>query len=335
MSVYNSIIIIVNILLTIILTFVAIWFFNEYRINKLNKRINNFSIAKNDVRHSLFDSFVNIFLSVRSFIKKILLKSNYFCKYSERYEKYVNKDNLMLLDKMDFVATKFFLSFFLVFILFLSSAFQIEIFNISNIIIAFSLGYFLLDFFLAGSRKYLLYEMKNDLLKAITIMNNCFKSGKSIIQTIEIVKDEIDGPLKKEFQKMHDDLSFGLELEVVFERFNKRVNLPEVKYITTSLNILNMTGGNVIVVFDLIEKTVFTNKKLEEELRNLSAASKALYRLLMIIPVIFVLLIFILDSTYFMPLFTSPLGLLIVFLILLIYVMYIIVIKKIVKVKEI
>ena len=335
MSFYDSTKMIVNILLIIIVVIVCIWFFHEYRINKLNRRLNKFSIAQNERRHSLFDDVVNCFLGIRGFIKRMLLKSNYLKNYSMRYEKYLNKDNQILLDAMDFVATKFFLSFSFVFILIVSSVFQNDIFNISEIIIAFSLGYFSLDFFLIGRRKYLLYEIKNDLLKAITIMNNCFKSGKSIIQTIDIVKEEIDGPLKKEFQKMHDDLSYGLELEVVFDRFNKRVNLKEVKYITTSLNILNKTGGNVIDVFDLIEKTVFTNKKLEDELNNLSAASKALYRSLMFIPIIFIILIYIIDPTYFMPLFVSPFGYLIIALIIFIYAMYIVIIKKIIKLKEI
>ena len=171
-------------------------------------------------------------------------------------------------------------------------------------------------------------------LKAITIMNNCFKSGRSIIQTIQIVGDEIEGPLKKEFIKMHEDLSYGLELEVVFERFNKRVNLKEVKYITTSLNILNKTGGNIVDVFSSIEKTVFNNKKLEDELKNLSAASKALYRILSIIPIIFIFIIYILDPTYFMPLFTNPIGILILTMIITIYIAYIIIVKKIIRIKE-
>ena len=157
--------------------------------------------------------------------------------------------------------------------------------------------------------------MENDLLKAITIMNNSFKSGRSIYETIEIVAKEIDGPLKKEFILMHRDMEYGLDIESVFDRFNKRVNLKEVGYITTSLTILNKTGGNIVSVFSSIEKTVFSNKKLKDELNNLSAASKALYRILVIIPIIFSLIIYILDPNYFIPLITSTLGLIILSLI--------------------
>jgi tight adherence protein B len=176
--------------------------------------------------------------------------------------------------------------------------------------------------------------MENDLLKAITIMNNSFKSGRSIYETIHIVATEIDGPLKEEFALMERDLDYGLEIETVFQRFNKRVNLKEVGYITTSLTILNKTGGNIVSVFSSIEKTVFSNKKLQDELRNLSAASKALYRILVVIPFIFILIIYVLDPTYFVPLYTETLGIILLSLIIIIYILYIVIVKRIMKLRE-
>ena len=120
----------------------------------------------------------------------------------------------------------------------------------------------------------------------------------------------------------------------IFERFNKRVNLPTVKYFTSSLTILNRTGGNIVNVFSSVETTVFNNKKLQDELRNLSAASKALSRLLLVIPIIFVGVIYILDPGYFKPLYQTSLGIMISIIIVVIYVIYIIIVNKIIKIKE-
>ena len=60
---------------------------------------------------------------------------------------------------------------------------------------------------------------------------------------------------------MYVDLTYGLSLDVVFQRFEDRVKLNDVKYITTSLTILNNTGGNIVKVFESVEKTFFNNKK--------------------------------------------------------------------------
>ena len=334
MSLYDSIKLIVNIILIMVFIIFIVWFLRQIRINKLNKRINTYTITSDDNRHSLFDIITNFYISLRTRMSKDLSKSVFLKKYSVKYEKYIDKNKPGMHDAMDYISTKFILAILAIIILVVSSVVQNNEVNFLKIFVAFTLGFFSLDVILLSRGKIVEHQMKNDLLKAITIMNNSFKSGRSIIQTIKIVSDEIDGPLKEEFKKMYEDLSYGLEIEAVFERFNSRVNLKEVKYITTSLTILNKTGGNIVDVFSSIEKTVFNNKKLEDELHNLSAASKALYRILVFIPIVFTLIIYLLDNTYFMPFVDNPLGIVLVGVIIVIYIVYIIIVKKIIKVKE-
>ncbi len=334
MSLYDSIKLVVNIILVMIIIVFVIWFLKQIRISKLNKRINSYTITSDDNRHSLADIIYNFAVNTRIKLSKELSKSSYLKKYSLKYEKYIDKKKPGMHDPMDYVATKFIFAIIGILILIVSAVLQNQAITFGKIIIAFTLGFFAYDIMLLSRGKIVEHQMKNDLLKAITIMNNSFKSGRSIVQTIKIVSDEIDGPLKDEFKKMYEDLSYGLEIEAVFQRFNSRVNLKEVKYITTSLTILNKTGGNIVDVFSSIEKTVFTNKKLDDELHNLSASSKALYRILIFIPIIFTFIIYILDSTYFMPLFTNALGIGIIVLIIVIYIIYIILVKRIIKVKE-
>lgn len=335
MSYYDSVKIIINVILILIFIIVVVWFLSEIKVNKLNNRLNKYSISKTHNRHSLFDIIVNVFNTFRKTVSKIFYKSSYLKGYSKKYEKYIDKKKKnSIQDPMDYVSIKFCFSLLFLLLLLVSTVIQNGRITFDKIIIGFTLGFFSFDIFLLGKKKIVEVEIKNDLLKAITIMNNCFKSGRSILQTIEIVSHELDGPLKKEFVHMYEDLSYGLELEVVFRRFNERVNLKEIKYITTSLTILNKTGGNIVDVFSSIEKTVFSNKKLDDELRNLSASSKALYRLLCIIPFVFTIVIYVLDPTYFMPLFTSTLGIIIMILIIVIYVLYVILIKRIIKIKE-
>ena len=334
MSFYDSIKLIVNIILIMIFVVFIFWFLRQIRINKLDKRINSYTITKNQNRHSLFDIITNYFVGIRKKISKLLEKSAYLKKYSLKYQKYIDKRKPGMHDPMEYVATKFILALAFIVILVVSSVIQNSTITFSEVIIAFTLGFFSLDLLLLSKKKIIDRRMKNDLLKAITIMNNSFKSGRSIVQTIKIVSDEIDGPLKDEFVKMYEDLSFGLEIEVVFERFNSRVNLKEVKYITTSLTILNKTGGNIVDVFSSIEKTVFNNKKLEDELHNLSAASLLLYRILVCVPFVFITVIYFLDPTYFIPLIKNPLGIIVICGIAIIYILYIIIVRRIIRIKE-
>ena len=101
---------------------------------------------------------------------------------------------------------------------------------------------------------------------------------------------------------------------------------------SSSLTILNKTGGNIVEVFSSIERTLFDKKKLNEELKNISASPKMVTRVLFIIPIVFTLIIYILNPAYFAPLFESTLGYMIIGIILLMFIIYILVLNRIMKI---
>ena len=335
MTLYDSIALIVNIVLVIVIVVNVVWFIGQERIKRLERRLGKFSVESINIeRESLFDVIINIYIKMRGYLNRFLYKSKYFKEYATKYEKYTDKTNPNRRDAMNYVSTKFLCAFLILFLVFANNVLQHNPIGFYQSITGFLIGFFIPDMFLFGKNKLIERRMESDILKAITIMNNSFKSGRSILQTLKIVSDEIDGPLKDEFTKMHRDLSYGLDLETVFERFSNRVKLSEVKYITASLSILNKTGGNIVKVFSSIEKTVFNDRKLKEELKNLTSSAKLLYYVLMTVPIVFIIVIYLLDPTYFMPMFKSSLGITILFIIALIYIAYIIVVKRIIKLKE-
>lgn len=299
---------------------------------KITERLNPFSVYKEQRETKFFDDFFNTYDKFIKMISKFLYKIKIFNNYSLKYQKYIKKEENTNIDKMDFVSKKVLLMIVFILILVTFNMVKYQSITILQVIITGLIGFYALDIFLLSEAKLLKKEQENDLLKAITIMNNSFKSGHSIMQAIKLVSTELDSPLGLEFKKMYVDLTYGLSLDVVFKRFESRVKLDDVKYITTSLTILNETGGDIVKVFESVEKTFFNNRKLDDELKNLTAASKLLYYVLLFIPIVFVLFIYLLDSTYFNPLFTGGLGYLIIALILLLYISYIVVIKRIMKV---
>ena len=163
-------------------------------------------------------------------------------------------------------------------------------------------------------------------------MNNAFKSGMNIMQAINIVENELEGPIKEEFKKINLDIKYGLSLEVVFERFYNRVKIEDIKYIASSLSLINKTGGNIVKVFGSIEKNFYDKKKINDEMNSLISSSVFMYRLLITIPIILSLLILFINPTFFFPLINTLLGKIIILIILIFYVCYIFVIKRIMKV---
>ena len=114
---------------------------------------------------------------------------------------------------------------------------------------------------------------------------------------------------------------------------DKTIKIEDANYITSSLTLLNKTGGNIVKVFDTIEKNFFNKKRIKEEMHSLTTSSVFVFRMLCVLPFIFILSIYILNPTYFNPLFTTSIGRFLLGLVIVLYVLYIIVIKKVLEVK--
>ena len=301
---------------------------------RLEKKISKYSLEPIiDNYDSLLDKFFKFYRNITSKIAKNYSKSVFLTKYSKHFEKYVGTIDNKHSDAMSMIVTKTFIGIIFLIVAIISKSLHSQILSIYEVFIPLTIGFFIPDIIYFTKYKVYRKKIENDFLEAIIIMNNAFKSGRSIMQAIDLVASELEGPISEEFKKMSLEISFGLAVEDVFKRFSKRINLPEVSYLTASLSILNKTGGNIIKVFSSIERTLFNKKKLNLELKSLTGSSKIIVYILFVVPIAFVTFISIIDPSYFLPLITTPLGLIITAVVMVVYVVYIIVVRKIMKVR--
>ena len=301
---------------------------------KLEKRIASYGIDPiNNNTSSVFDKLSKLYYRFIKKISKILNHSNVLKNISKRYNKYlvyIEKDNFK---QMDFISVKITFTITLFLIALLYNVIKMRNFSIIQIVTIIFLGFVALDIILFIKVRLRKKKINDDVLKAIIIMNSAFKSGRTTMQAIEIVKNELDGPIGEEFNKMYTDIKFGLSLDVVFERFSKRIDSDDVRYITSSLTVLNKTGGDIVKVFNNVEKSFFERRKLRNELKTLTSSADIMFKVLVCAPVILSLIIYFLNPSYFNILFTTKVGLIITFLIIIIYSLYIFFVRKIMKIE--
>ena len=326
---------IIQLVLFIALFIVIIFLLRNIIANRKASRIQYYSLKpiKNE-EISFSERIVNSYLSFVKKFRKLIKKSNYFVMRSKKYEKYIKYKDRDRIQNVDFITNKFIISIIFILLITISQIFTTKSFSFFGYIINYFIGYYLLDFLLFLNYKRKTRNIENDLLRAIIIMNNCFKAGKSTLQAIKVASDELPYPLGDEFKKMYLDMKYGLSIDTVFERFARRVNIDEAIYLSSSLTILNKTGGNIVEVFSSIERTLFDKKKLKEEMKNISAAPKVVVIILSIIPIIFVFIVYLLNPMYFNPLFNSVLGYVIIAIIVIMFIIYLILLLKTLKVDE-
>jgi len=329
-----DIILVLKIVIVIIIILVFILTLRSIITNRKVKRIGYYSHSHiKDNSLSISDKLINKYMSFVKDMRKYVSKSEFLKKWSKKYEKYIKYTNRDKIKAIDFITNKIIIAIVFVILTMFSQVFSLKILGIYDYIINFFIGYFLLDIYLYFNKKKENKLISNELLRAIIIMNNAFKSGKSILQAIKIASEELPEPICDEFKKMYLDMKFGLSVDTVFDRFAKRVDLEEAVYVSSSLKILNRTGGNIVEVFSSIERTLFDKKKLNEELKNISSSPNMIVKILLFVPIVFTLLIYILDPTYFSPLTQSVLGYIIIGMIVIMFTIYALLLKRILKVE--
>ncbi len=331
---YSWQILITQSIVIIALLILIVYLFRQKRIIRLEHRFEKYALLSvHDHEKSFFEGVSEVLWTWIHQFAKILKKSSFLKKYSLKYEKHIKYEDKDSMSGMDYIAIKFLIGISLILLNILTFMFQVMAMTPMSFLISFLIGFFLPDIFIQIEYQKKRKKIEEDLLKAIIIMNNSFKSGRNIMQAVQIVKEELDGPISDEFKKIYLDMTYGLSIEVVFDRFYNRVKLDDAKYITSSLTLLNKTGGNIVKVFGTIERSFFDKKKLKQEMQSLTSASIFVFRTLCFLPLLFIVAIYILNPTYFTPMFTTTLGRMILFLVILLYVLYILVIKKVLKVK--
>lgn len=296
---------------------------------KLEKRITKYSIkySKKVINVSIFDNWWSRYIA---FVRKQRTKmSKLFPTMSKRYDKYVIGGETKAID---YITHKMVVCGLFDLLVVVALAIEGKLVSLFNIILSSIFGFYILDIILIIMNIFKKKKIENQIHQAIIIMNNAFKSGKSTIQAVEIASIKLPKPINMEFKRILQELQYGLSTDIVFDRFAKRVNIPEAEYLSSSLTILNKTGGNIIKVFNSIERTMFDKKKLREELKNSTTVSNLVVKILLVVPVLIVLMIYILDPSYFDPFFESPVGYVLLGIALFMFIVYAYLLEKIVKV---
>ena len=323
------IIILIQILLVFAIIMLITLFIRVNNAMKLEKRIAKYSVRYDPSRKNI-SVFERIWTKYLWFVKRQRKKIRKMLPtLVKRYDKYVLYEDVKA---ADYVTHKFVIGFIFVLLTIIAMTLRGKMTSLLQMAISFLIGFMVLNIGLWIMQKINRKKIENDILKAIFIMNNAFKSGKSTLQAVEIASEKLPGAIGLEFKKIYEEMQYGLAVETVFSRFAKRVRLEEAEYLASSLTILNRTGGNIVAVFDSIEKTLFDKKKLNEELKNSTVVSKLVVRILLIVPIIFVLIIYLFDPTYFSPFFSSTLGYIMIGIILVMFIIYAYLLDRIVKV---
>lgn len=182
-------------------------------------------------------------------------------------------------------------------------------------------------------RNRLIARFEAQLIDALQTMSNSLKAGYNLIQAFELVAKEMTPPISVEFSTLTKENKLGVHMDKALSNLGKRVQSTNLDLVINSISIVRQSGGNLAEVFDRIAETIRERSRLEGKVNAMTAQGKLQGLILCLLPIFLIVGINILDPTIMEVLFTDPMGMVIITLVIMLYLIAGFMIYKIVNVK--
>ena len=170
------------------------------------------------------------------------------------------------------------------------------------------------------------------MVDGLGLMSNGMRSGLSVVQAMGLVSQEMQNPIQQEFNLILSQNKLGVSLEEAFTNLSKRMIADEVEMFVTSVNILKETGGNLAETFDTITTLIRERIKVENKIKALTAQAFWQGIILMCVPPFMGVVLANSDPELMKPMFTHPIGIALLGVVVILEVVAFFVIRKITKI---
>ena len=169
---------------------------------------------------------------------------------------------------------------------------------------AFALPYAVVKFFQVKFQAGFLQSFPD----ALDLIVRAVRAGLPVADAIENVGNEIAGPVGKEFRKVHQGMTIGIELEQQLLRTAERVRLIEFQFFIVALALQKRTGGNLAETLENLSLTIRRRREMWLKARAMMSESRASAWLIGILPFIGGGAIYFINPSYIRMLFVDPRG---------------------------
>jgi tight adherence protein B len=144
---------------------------------------------------------------------------------------------------------------------------------------------------------------------ALTILANSLRSGFSFVQGMDMVRNELPDPIKKEFTRTMKEITLGTTTEEALENLAARVRSDDLGLIVTAVLIQRQVGGNLAEILDNIAATVRDRMRIKREIRTLTAQGRISGLIIGLLPLILGGFMLVISPNYLAELFSTQIGL--------------------------
>jgi tight adherence protein C len=295
------------------------------------KRIADYALTiVNNDEQSLLTKINYAFWHFIHFSSKSLGKSKILDVLAHDYEKYILTKEENFKSGIDYLTVKIISTIIWIIAFIILLLVGLIPHNFIVLVLFIIIGYILPDFYWNFSYTLKCQNISTKVYQSIILisdnLNDC-----TIDEAIAKVIDDLDGPIKDEYQKVLTDITLGIDIKTAFARFYERTHIKEIKIIC---NVLAINSHDLKTSFAFIRNEfdyLRTKKDITDPINSIINVLSNVY---LLIPIIFTIMIAIIYPDYFNIIKDYSLGYVIICSLLLLYLGLVIVIRLIGEARE-
>jgi tight adherence protein B len=139
-------------------------------------------------------------------------------------------------------------------------------------------------------------------------MTSAIRAGHALNQALHLVGTEAPDPVGEEFKKTFEQYNLGLTLREVLLNMTERIDSLDLRLFVTAILLQRETGGNLTEILEKICYTIRERFKLIGQIKTYTAQGRMSAAILGTLPILFLIIISVMNPQYLTPLFQDKLG---------------------------
>ncbi len=153
-----------------------------------------------------------------------------------------------------------------------------------------------------------LHKFERQIPPMLDMISSGLRAGFSFLQSLQNTASQMEAPLGDTLQQVVAEISLGLDLEDVLNRWVDRVGSMDLELVVTSILIQKEIGGNLAKILENIARVMRDRQDVAAQMRALTSQGRLEGLIISILPVAMAVIINLMNPGYLTPLFTTPTG---------------------------
>lgn len=156
------------------------------------------------------------------------------------------------------------------------------------------------------ARQTALFERQ--LADALGIASRALRAGHPLVETFQLIADEIGPPLGDVFARVCQEQSLGVSLKDSIRKVSETTYNTELKLFATAISIQFQSGGNLADLMDRLASVIRARMRLNRRIRVITAQTQFSKKVLVALPIVLFFLLNLVNAEYMQPLYNTTVG---------------------------